>query len=154
MSLSEFFFFFSFLSSLQKGTYNGIRDAFTKIVQQEGFLELYRGLFASIVGVIPYAGANYFAYDTLCTLYKKVSKKKQMGHLATLLVGSSAGAFAASATFPLEVARKQVGTALYRAALFCTVLLCTVVHCNTVQCCRPARSRPPRPSAWRLPGNR
>lgn len=74
-------------------------------------LELYRGLVPSVIGIIPYAGANYFAYDTLRTAYKNVFKIEDIGNLETLLMGSAAGAFASTATFPLEVARKhmQVG---------------------------------------------
>ncbi|KAK7843249.1 adenine nucleotide transporter bt1, partial [Quercus suber] len=62
------------------------------IVREEGPAELYRGLTPSLIGVIPYAATNYYAYDTLRKAYP-------------------AGAISSSATFPLEVARKhmQVG---------------------------------------------
>ncbi|KAK1311645.1 hypothetical protein QJS10_CPA07g00702 [Acorus calamus] len=44
-------------------------------------------------------------------LYRKTFKKKDIDNIATLLIGSVAGAISSSATFPLEVARKhmQVG---------------------------------------------
>jgi len=57
---------------------------------------------------VPYAAANYYAYETLRKLYRKLTKKQQIGNLATLFIGSAAGAIASSATFPLEVARKQM----------------------------------------------
>lgn len=96
---------------MQRGVYNGILDAFLKILQQEGPAELYRGLAPSIIGVIPYAATNYFAYDTLRKTYRKISKQEKIGNIETLLIGSAAGAISSSATFPLEVARKhmQVG---------------------------------------------
>ncbi|MCO5573021.1 hypothetical protein L7F22_026785 [Adiantum nelumboides] len=94
--------------TIQRGVYKNLQDAFVKIVQEEGPRELYRGLMPSLIGVVPYAATNYFAYDFLRRLYKKVSKQEQVGNLATLLIGSAAGALASASTFPLEVARKQM----------------------------------------------
>ena len=90
--------------------YDGILDAFLKILQKEGPAELYRGLAPSLIGVIPYAATNYFAYDTLRKAYRKVFMEK-IGNIETLLIGSLAGAISSTATYPLEVARKhmQVG---------------------------------------------
>ena len=83
-------------------------DAFVKIVQEEGPAELYRGLTPSLIGVIPYAATNYFAYDSLRKAYKKFSNQEDIGNVATLLIGSAAGAISSTATFPLEVARKHM----------------------------------------------
>lgn len=94
--------------TVQRGVYKNLIDAFVKIVQEEGPAELYRGLTPSVIGVIPYAATNYFAYDTLRKAYKKVFKKEDVENLATLLIGSAAGAISSSATFPLEVARKHM----------------------------------------------
>lgn len=96
---------------MQRDVYNGIVDAFVKIMREEGPAELYRGLAPSLIGVIPYAATNYFAYDTLRKAYRKVLKQEKIGNIETLLIGSLAGAISSSATFPLEVARKhmQVG---------------------------------------------
>ncbi|KAH7423127.1 hypothetical protein KP509_12G040300 [Ceratopteris richardii] len=93
---------------LQRGVYKNLADAFIQICQQEGPRELYRGLTPSLIGVVPYAATNYFAYDFLKRLYKRLAKQEQVGNLPTLLIGSAAGAFASAATFPLEVARKQM----------------------------------------------
>ncbi|KAL8136124.1 adenine nucleotide transporter BT1, chloroplastic/mitochondrial-like [Apium graveolens] len=94
--------------TVQRGVYKNLVDAFIKIVQEEGPAELYRGLTPSVIGVIPYAATNYFAYDSLRKAYKKVFKKEEVENLATLLIGSAAGAISSSATFPLEVARKHM----------------------------------------------
>ncbi|KAH1094199.1 hypothetical protein GLYMA_14G117100v4 [Glycine max] len=97
--------------TIQRGVYDGLVDAFLKIVREEGAGELYRGLTPSLIGVIPYSATNYFAYDTLRKAYRKIFKKEKIGNIETLLIGSAAGAISSSATFPLEVARKhmQVG---------------------------------------------
>ncbi|RVW47484.1 Adenine nucleotide transporter BT1, chloroplastic/mitochondrial [Vitis vinifera] len=62
----------------------------------------------SLIGVIPYAATNYFAYDTLRRSYKKAFNQEEIGNMMTLLIGSAAGAISSSATFPLEVARKHM----------------------------------------------
>lgn len=97
--------------TIQRGVYNGLLDAFVKIVREEGPAELYRGLAPSLIGVIPYAATNYCAYDTFRKAYRKFFKQEKIGNIETLLIGSAAGAISSSATFPLEVARKhmQVG---------------------------------------------
>lgn len=97
--------------TIQRDVYNGIVDAFVKILREEGVSELYRGLAPSLIGVIPYAATNYCAYDTLRKTYRKVFKQEKIGNIETLLIGSLAGAISSTATFPLEVARKhmQVG---------------------------------------------
>ncbi|GMQ03144.1 hypothetical protein CsSME_00049063 [Camellia sinensis var. sinensis] len=97
--------------TIQRDAYDGLFDAFIKILQEGGPGELYRGLTPSLIGVIPYAATNYFAYDTLRKAYRKIFKQEKIGNIETLLIGSAAGAISSSATFPLEVARKhmQVG---------------------------------------------
>ncbi|CAI0542985.1 unnamed protein product, partial [Linum tenue] len=94
--------------TVQRGVYDNLLDAFVKIVRQEGPGELYRGLTASLIGVAPYTAANYFAYDTMRKAYKKAFKTEEIGNVMTLLIGSAAGAMSSAATFPLEVARKQM----------------------------------------------
>ncbi|CAN1120440.1 Adenine nucleotide transporter BT1, chloroplastic/mitochondrial [Linum perenne] len=94
--------------TVQRGVYDNLLDAFVKIVREEGPGELYRGLTPSLIGVVPYAAANYWAYDTLRKAYKKAFKKEEIGNVMTLLIGSAAGAISSTATFPLEVARKQM----------------------------------------------
>uniref|UniRef100_J3M4E2 ADP,ATP carrier protein n=2 Tax=Oryza brachyantha TaxID=4533 RepID=J3M4E2_ORYBR len=97
--------------TIQRGVYDNFLHAFVKIVREEGPTELYRGLTPSLIGVVPYAATNYFAYDTLKKVYKKMFKTNEIGNIPTLLIGSAAGAISSTATFPLEVARKhmQVG---------------------------------------------
>lgn len=97
--------------TIERGAYSGLVDAFVKILREGGPGELYRGLTPSIIGVIPYAATNYYAYDTLRKLYRKISKQERIGNIETLIIGAAAGAVSSTATFPLEVARKhmQVG---------------------------------------------
>lgn len=102
---------FCWIWLFQRGVYDNLLHAFLKIVREEGPTELYRGLTPSLIGVVPYAATNYFAYDMLRKAYRKAFKEEEIGNTATLLIGSAAGAISSTATFPLEVARKhmQVG---------------------------------------------
>jgi len=93
---------------LQKDVYDNFLHAFVKILREEGPSDLYRGLTPSLIGVVPYAATNYYAYDTLKKLYRKTFKQEEISNIATLLIGSAAGAISSTATFPLEVARKQM----------------------------------------------
>lgn len=93
--------------------YDNLLHAFVKICKEEGPTELYRGLLPSLIGVIPYAAINYCSYDTLRKNYRRIAKREDIGNLETLLMGSIAGAVASSASFPLEVARKQMQVHLY-----------------------------------------
>ncbi|XP_041004963.1 adenine nucleotide transporter BT1, chloroplastic/mitochondrial-like [Juglans microcarpa x Juglans regia] len=97
--------------TVQRGVYKNLLDALFKIVKEEGPAELYRGLTPSVIGVIPYTAANYFAYDTLRKAYKKAFKKEEIGSIMTLLIGSASGAISSTATFPLEVARRHMQAA-------------------------------------------
>lgn len=94
--------------TVQRGVHKNFVDAFLKIVREEGSAELYRGLTPTVIGVIPYAATNYFAYDTLRKVYKKAFKREEIGNIMTLLIGSASGAFSSTVTFPLEVARKHM----------------------------------------------
>ncbi|CAI5966856.1 unnamed protein product [Closterium sp. NIES-64] len=112
--------------SIQPGEYRSILHAFYRIITEEGAHELYRGLGPSLIGIVPYAGSNYFAYDTLRTLYKRLAKKDKIEPLATLIIGSLAGAAAASATFPWKSPANRCmqvgalkGRVVYKGTLDC-----------------------------------
>lgn len=49
----------------QKAEYSTLRSVFYQIYKTEGILAFYRGFFATILGVVPYAGCSFFTYDTL-----------------------------------------------------------------------------------------
>ncbi|KAL5213446.1 hypothetical protein ABZP36_024293 [Zizania latifolia] len=94
--------------TIEKDAYDNVLHAFVKIAREGGPLELYRGLAPSLIGVVPYAAANFYAYESLRQLYRRATGRAEVSSAATLLIGSVAGAIASTATFPLEVARKQM----------------------------------------------
>ncbi|KAF4374521.1 hypothetical protein F8388_016072 [Cannabis sativa] len=119
--------------TIQRGVYDGLFDAFLKILREEGPAELYRGLAPSLIGVIPYAATNYFAYDSLRKAYRNfLNQDNKIGNIETLLSGSAAGAISSTATFPLEVARKHMqvgalsGRQVYKNVIH--ALACIIEH--------------------------
>jgi hypothetical protein len=96
------------LLGLQRGVYDNLFHAIAKICKEEGHCALYRGLCPSLIGVMPYAAINYFAYDSMRKMYKTTTKKQEIGHLQTMLMGSIAGVLSSTVTFPLEVARRRM----------------------------------------------
>lgn len=94
--------------TVEHGMYENLVHALVKICKEEGPLGLYRGLLPSLIGVIPYAAINYCSYDTLRKTYRRVAKREDIGNIETLLMGSLSGSIASTASFPLEVARKQM----------------------------------------------
>ncbi|XP_047542862.1 mitochondrial coenzyme A transporter SLC25A42 isoform X2 [Vanessa atalanta] len=45
--------------------YRSLRAMFKRVIKDEGFITLYRGYPATVMGVIPYAGVSFFTYDSL-----------------------------------------------------------------------------------------
>ncbi|KAJ7976319.1 Calcium-binding mitochondrial carrier protein like [Quillaja saponaria] len=76
---------------------------------QEGPRAFYRGLVPSLLGIVPYAGIDLAAYETL----KDVSKKHilhdgEPGALVQLGCGTISGALGATCVYPLQVVRTRM----------------------------------------------
>jgi len=79
-----------------------------EIVKNEGVGALFRGLDASIIGIMPYAAIRLSIYDALKSAYKRATGDEHLDPRAALVFGAIAGVFSAVATFPLEVARRRM----------------------------------------------
>ena len=51
------------LALARTGQFKGIRDAGRVILRTEGVRSFYRGLFPSLIGIIPYAGIDLAVYE-------------------------------------------------------------------------------------------
>ena len=94
--------------TLQKSKiYKGIVDCMVQVTRKEGFFVLYRGLWPSIIGVVPYVGVDFAAYETL----KQYSPKQADGSvngLVTLLNGAIAGTMAQTISYPMDLVRRRL----------------------------------------------
>ncbi|XP_074646163.1 mitochondrial S-adenosylmethionine carrier protein-like isoform X2 [Tubulanus polymorphus] len=80
---------------------------FTKALQTEGISGLYRGYLSTVLREIPFAFLQFPMWEFL-----KSSWSKKQGHTVepwqSSLCGAIAGAFAASSTTPLDVAKTRI----------------------------------------------
>ncbi|XP_050070894.1 mitochondrial coenzyme A transporter SLC25A42 [Anopheles maculipalpis] len=90
--------------------YKTLREVFVKIWQCEGPRTLYRGYWATILGVIPYAGTSFFTYDTLKNEYYKRTGDKSPNTVISLTFGAVAGVIGQSSSYPLDIVRRRMQT--------------------------------------------
>ncbi|XP_031490254.1 calcium-dependent mitochondrial ATP-magnesium/phosphate carrier protein 3-like isoform X1 [Nymphaea colorata] len=76
---------------------------------QEGPRAFYRGLFPSLLGIIPYAGIDLAAYETLKDMSRTyILHDNEPGPLVQLGCGTMSGALGATCVYPLQVVRTRM----------------------------------------------
>lgn len=101
--------------------YNGIISAFKQIYTCEGKLPgFYRGMSATVLGMIPYAGVSFYTFNTLkdlcITVFPDYCARPDTNAPDVLVLklwislacGSFAGAISQTVSFPLDVARRRM----------------------------------------------
>ncbi|KAF4989336.1 hypothetical protein FGRMN_9178 [Fusarium graminum] len=93
---------------LQTGTganaeYNGMLDCFRKIIKQEGFSRLYRGISAPILMEAPKRATKFAANDEWGKVYRKLFGLDKMNQPLSILTGASAGATESFVVVPFEL---------------------------------------------------
>lgn len=87
-----------------------LTDIFKTLVMKDGYLALYRGCLPSIIGIVPYAGATFFTYETAKRLHYEKTGKAEPHHLERMAFGALAGLIGQSASYPLDVVRRRMQT--------------------------------------------
>jgi solute carrier family 25 phosphate transporter 23/24/25/41 len=94
--------------TLQKSKiYKGIFDCMVQVTRKEGFFTLYRGLWPSILGVVPYVGVDFAAYETLRQYSPKQADGTVSGYI-TLINGAIAGTMAQTISYPMDLVRRRL----------------------------------------------
>lgn len=101
---------------VEKRHYTGLVHAIQNMWRHEGGLKaLYRGLQPTMFGILPYAGINFFTYDTLKWYYSKKLRIAANGDppppiptTLRLAFGAVAGALGQTLTYPLDVVRRRM----------------------------------------------
>lgn len=76
---------------------------------QEGPRAFYKGLFPSLLGIVPYAGIDLAAYESLKDMSRKyILHDSEPGPLVQLGCGTVSGALGASCVYPLQVIRTRL----------------------------------------------
>lgn len=89
-----------------KRKYRDIRDAFRVILREEGFLAYFRGISATVLGVVPFAGATFMAYEFLDKAWGK--PKWKMTPVENFINGCAAAVFSQTFSFPFDTIRKKL----------------------------------------------
>uniref|UniRef100_H2Y4Y6 Uncharacterized protein n=1 Tax=Ciona savignyi TaxID=51511 RepID=H2Y4Y6_CIOSA len=101
--------------------YNGILSAFASIYKHEGGIRgFYKGISATVIGMVPYAGVSFYTFDSLKELcikhYPELLARPDnfspetlvLKTWVSLLCGGFAGAISQTVSFPLDVARRRM----------------------------------------------
>lgn len=89
-----------------KAKYHGMVDCFRVILREEGPLAFYKGMSTSVIGVVPFAGGTFMAYEVLDGLWGK--PKEKMTPMENFLNGCLAASFAQTFSFPFDTIRKKL----------------------------------------------
>ncbi|XP_054780074.1 uncharacterized protein LOC129287851 [Prosopis cineraria] len=106
--------------------YRGISHAFGTICREEGFLGLYKGLGATLMGVGPSIAISFSVYETLRSFWQS-HRPNDSTVMVSLACGSLSGIASSTATFPLDLVRRrmQLEGAAGRARVYKTGLFGT-----------------------------
>jgi len=95
-----------------KHQYKGVFDALVTIPKRHGFAALYRGISPTLVGVAPYNGLKFAAYDAIKYYSRKFTGKTEetLPVQFRLFAGGLAGLIAQTFTYPMDVLRRRMQT--------------------------------------------
>ncbi|KAH6894318.1 mitochondrial 2-oxoglutarate/2-oxoadipate transporter-like protein [Thelonectria olida] len=85
--------------------YNGMIDAFRKIIKTEGFSRLYRGISAPILMEAPKRATKFAANDEWGKIYRNLFGVDKMNQSLSVLTGASAGATESFVVVPFELVK-------------------------------------------------
>jgi len=85
--------------------YNGMVDCFRKIVKNEGFSRLYRGIEAPILMEAPKRATKFAANDSWGKFYRDLFGMPKMTQSLSVLTGATAGATEAFVVVPFELVK-------------------------------------------------
>lgn len=85
--------------------YRGVTDVFTKVYRESGLRGLYRGVGPTMIGILPYAGLKFYIYEEL---KNHVPEEHHTSVVTKLACGALAGLLGQTATYPLDVVKRQM----------------------------------------------
>ncbi|BES99477.1 solute carrier [Nesidiocoris tenuis] len=91
-----------------KGVYHSLIQVFVTIFKVEGVAAFYKGYWATVLGVIPYAGVSFYTYGTLQKFVETNYGSKNA--VTNLVCGAVAGALGQTSSYPLDIVRRRMQT--------------------------------------------
>ena len=98
------------LAICPKGTYAGIADAAARVLRTEGPKAFYRGLCPSLIGILPYAGVDIAAFETLkeALLDAYEPRGEPPPPAAIIAAGAASSSVAQFCSYPLALVRTRL----------------------------------------------
>ncbi|KAH9672594.1 mitochondrial substrate carrier family protein [Citrus sinensis] len=87
--------------------YKGIWHSFQTICREEGFLGLYKGLGATLLGVGPSIAISFSVYESLRSFWQSY-RPNDPTVMVSLACGSLSGIASSTATFPIDLVRRRM----------------------------------------------
>jgi len=97
------------LSVYTKEEYRNLRDVFSKEYNKHGLKVFYRGIFPSLLGIIPYAGSSFFTFET-CKLIYVEETGKSVNVFYKFIFGAFAGLIGQTSSYPFDIVRRRMQT--------------------------------------------
>jgi len=95
-------------SEVQTRRYKNMFHGFFTMYKSEGILSWFRGLWPSLLGIVPYAGVSFSVYETLKYYSPKSEDKVQTKY--RLISGAIAGVLGQTVSYPWDVVRRRLQT--------------------------------------------
>uniref|UniRef100_A0A183IFW3 Mitochondrial coenzyme A transporter SLC25A42 n=1 Tax=Soboliphyme baturini TaxID=241478 RepID=A0A183IFW3_9BILA len=97
------------LSTTAASQYPSLWSVFVNVYRAGGLFGLYRGIFPTVLGSVPYAGTSFFTYETLKLLNRDRTGRTE-NVFEKLGFGAIAGLCGQSASYPLDILRRRMQT--------------------------------------------
>jgi len=91
--------------------YKTLREVLFKEWKAEGPRTLLKGYWATILGVIPYAGTSFFTYNTLKQKHCEYTRELEPAAVFNLVYGAVSGIFGQITSYPMDIVRRRMQTA-------------------------------------------
>ncbi|CAN8077123.1 unnamed protein product [Agarophyton chilense] len=95
-------------SPSRSGTNPGIARTLHSIVREEGITGVYRGMYPTLAGVIPYAGTSFLTYGVLRRAADRRGVSDAHPITTSLVCGGTAGLVAQCCTYPFDLVRRRL----------------------------------------------
>ena len=88
--------------------YKSFWQSTATVFREEGLTALWTGLTPTVLGSIPYEGANYLVYDMLKQVYIREWNVNFIAPRANLVLGTAAGIVSQAVAYPFEIVRRKM----------------------------------------------
>ncbi len=92
----------------QTGEFKSIADCINQTFMKHGMRAFYRGLMANSVAIMPSAGIDLAAYESLKKYYSRYTNKKEPTVCEKIIIGNISSSFGSFFVYPLLFARTRL----------------------------------------------